>query len=382
MAQLYDMKKNKLLTVCIPTYKRHATLRRCIKSVADQIEKYHLHNDVGIYVANDASPDNTLDVLGEFEAPSFFTSVTRKNNLGMNVNIKTMLLEIKNESDYQLIITDDDYLQPDKLEEIVEFLKEFENDNEKVSAIWTPRYSYTEDGKINSVECKPFNKTTLVKPTSGNVGRYMANGYILSGLIIKADCIDYNFWEEYDENAYFPIVFFGDLLLKNGALYWNNNIVHHTVLNKCHWESWGESELVIELRKFSDYINVYQIMEQKNINAMIRLPYYFTIFASIYNLVGSVLSSRNLAGNDESVIVGAAKELKAKGYLKFKFYLVTHIIGALITSAIVSIMKIGVTKLQLLFSRNNSQIDKQYRERVGFNLERLQNAAIFYKVVF
>ena len=78
----------KLLTVCIPTYKRPETLRRCIESVSEQTEKYGLIHAINIYVANDASPDNTVDVLSEFKSLDYFEAISRKNNLGMNVNIK------------------------------------------------------------------------------------------------------------------------------------------------------------------------------------------------------------------------------------------------------------------------------------------------------
>jgi len=114
----------KLLSICIPTYKRSETLHRCIESVSKQIEKYALAGDVNIYVANDASPDNTVDVLNEFDSLNYFTAVSREVNLGMNMNIKTMFAEVKDESIYQLIVTDDDYLQDDVLNDIVEFLNE------------------------------------------------------------------------------------------------------------------------------------------------------------------------------------------------------------------------------------------------------------------
>jgi len=240
----------KLLTICIPTYKRPETLRRCIDSIVSQIEKYELSDCVDIYVTNDASPDDTGSILQAYASLSYFNGITREQNLGMNVNIKCMLNEVAGTSDYQLIITDDDYLQPDVLGEIVEFLRGQQGNSNRVSAIWTPRYSYIESGELHGIVCSPFRNSAMVKPSGINAGRYMVNGFVLSGLIIRAECIDFEFWERYKENAYFPVIFFGDLLFRGGAYYWHKNIVHHTVLNKCHWESWGGSNLLIELKKF------------------------------------------------------------------------------------------------------------------------------------
>ncbi len=100
----------KLLTVCIPTYKRPDTLRRCIDSIVSEIEKYALSDSIDVYVTNDASPDDTAGVLQTYASLDYFTGVTREQNLGMNVNIKCTLTEVAQRSDYQLIITDDDLL--------------------------------------------------------------------------------------------------------------------------------------------------------------------------------------------------------------------------------------------------------------------------------
>ncbi len=120
----------------------------------------------------------------------------------------------------------------------MEFLGEQKNKSNSVPAIWTPRYSYLENDELLYVACNPFKDSTLVKPSIVNAAKYMNNGFVLSGLIVRAEYIDFEFWDEYKENAYFPMIFFGDLIFRFGAYYWNKNIVHHTVMNKCHWERW------------------------------------------------------------------------------------------------------------------------------------------------
>ena len=369
-----------LLTICIPTYKRPITLCRCIDLAIEQIEKFGLSGCVNVYVANDASPDDTLVSLAKYALVSYVSVVTREQNLGMNVNIKCMLSDVAKQSDYQLIITDDDYLQPNILNEIVGFLRQQQDGSNRVPAIWTPRYSYTEDGEFHGVVCNPVEDSTLVKPSIINAGRYMVNGFVLSGLIVRGKFIDYEFWDKYKENAYFPVIFFGDLLFRNGAYYWNRNIVHHTVLNICHWESWGRSDLLIELRKFSDYMNIYDIMAKRINNHPGALLFYCSSFLSLYHAITSFLLSNELNG-DELETLSAFQELKAQGLLNFKFPLNLLMSCALLLSLTISISKLVVLGMILIFVRKRVK-EAHCRERIGVYMELLQVTPIMLKLIW
>ncbi len=369
----------KLLTICIPTYKRSKTLQRCIESVATQIDEYDLSTLVDIYVANDASPDDTLDVLKGFDSLTYFNSISRKTNLGMNVNIQNMLSEVKEKSKYQLIITDDDYLQPDSLSETVEFLKDENNKIKDIAAIWTPRYSYTDDGDLHTVVCNPFNKNMFVKPSVSHVGKYMNNGFVLSGLIIRAKYIDYDFWEKYKENAYFPVIFFADLLLQNGAYYWNKNLVYHTVLNECHWERWGETELLIELRLFSDYLNAYSITVNKTNKPLMVIPFYFYALSNIYSIVKSFMLSENL-NIDRSSLLKIIKKQKHKGCLEFSTLMLLIMLSSLFLCVLISYFKIMVTRIQL-FITNNKNMMMHYQKRISLNAGLLSTSPVMFVLI-
>lgn len=281
----------KLLTICIPTYKRPNTLRRCINSVAEQIQRFGLEEQVGIYVTNDASPDNTAQVLEEFSSLNCFKHVNREKNLGMSANIKCMLEEALLESTFQLIITDDDYLQPDILDAVVKFLVAHDAASPNVPLILPPRYSYLEDGNLLCIVCKPFQGDTLIQPSTRNVGRYMFNGFVLSGLIVKSSDIDFSLWNENLENAYFPVIFSGELMLRKPCLYWDMNIVHHTVMNKCPWERWGQSDAEISLRRFTDFINAYVVIGRKVKPTFQSFLYYISAFSSICTITNNILIS-------------------------------------------------------------------------------------------
>jgi len=368
-----------LLSVCIPTYKRSATLRRCIESVSNQIEKYNLADAVDIYVANDASPDDTADVLHSYESLSFFTGITRDRNLGMNMNIKTMFRDIKGASEYQLLITDDDYLQPSTLGDIVKFLRKLQGDNNSLSAIWTPRYSYTEDGELHCVVCNPFKVNCAVSPSAANAGRYMHNGFVLSGLILSAKDIDYEFWEQYRENGYFPVICFGEMLFRNGAYYWNKNIVHHTVLNKCHWEDWGKTDILINLRLFSDYLNGYSFIARRLNNIFKVIPFYIYSFPSIYDVVKSFMLSDNLKG-DSSVLFEAVKEQRNKGYLKFSAPLILLLFFSLPLSILISLLKIAITRTVMLVAHKKYMV-VHYHKRIDYNLNILRASPVMLELM-
>jgi len=375
------MKKlmTKLLTICIPTYKRPDTLRRCIDSVVSQIEKYELSECVDIYVTNDASPDDTVGVLHAYESLGYFHGVTREQNLGMNVNIKCMLSEVAKKSDYQLIITDDDYLQLDILGEIVEFLRVQQDENPGVHAIWTPRFSYTEDGELHCVVCNPFQDSSLVEPSAANAGKYMNNGFVLSGLILRAKRIDYEFWEQYSENAYFPMIFFGDLLFRGGAYFWNKNIVHHTVLNKCHWESWGRSNLLIELKKFSDFVNTYGVMALRINKAPEAIKFYCATIPSLIQSVRSFMHSNDLQ-SDKAVILDAIHELKSQGVVRIEPPLSLLMLCALFMSVMIGISKWIALHILLLLIREGKR-KSRYRKRSSEYLAFIRTTPIMLKLI-
>ena len=345
----------KILNICIPTYKRPATLLRCIDSIVRQIESESLFDSVGIYVANDASPDDTAVLLRKYQSLNYFKAITRKQNFGMSQNIRHMLQEASEESSYQLIVTDDDYINLEVLNGLVRFLQKQEDSGSNVPAYWTPRYSYRESGELFTIVCKSFNEDSLVNPTAFNTGRYMFNGFVLSGLIVRAEKIDYEFWETYKENAFFPTLFFGDLIYRFGAGYLNKNIVHHTVLNECHWDRWGKNQVVIKFRLFADFANVYPIMVRRVGLLQSRIAFYCASFPSIYGIVSRFLSSAELKF-DRHIVREAINELKVEGVLKFEWPLRSLMVIAYILVSIVTVMNILFYMCILIFIYSVSNV--------------------------
>jgi|GEM_PF-1889583 len=368
----------KLLTICIPTYKRPITLRRCIISVVEQIQRFGLEEQVMVYVTNDASPDNTAQVLDEFKSLNCFRHVNREKNLGMSANIKCMLEEALLESTFQLIITDDDYLQPDILDAVVKFLKVQLVANPDVPLIWTPRYSYTEDGKLYCVACNPFDEDTLIPPSIRNAGRYMYNGFVLSGLIVKAGDIDFSLWNEHLENAYFPVIFSGDLISRKPSLFWNMNIVHHSVLNECHWERWGQSEAEITLRLFIDFINVFVVIGGRIKPALQAPLFYASAFPSVLLMTNSLLIS---SGGFYRLSVSESAALLSIDRVSFsKVELPAKILFFVAAIRIVTKCSINAAKYKILSFISIDQSKRERRQEAFLQYrQRLANAAFLMR---
>lgn len=307
-----------LLSVCIPTYKRQDNLRRCIQSVIDQIERYDLSDSVLIYVVDDASPDDTKAVMDEYRHLGYFDGISRQENLGMNQNIKVMLQEAAQLSRFQLIITDDDKLQEGCLPDIVRYLKQFDEENTPV-AVWTPRYSYTEDGELHAVLLNPFDHDVVIRPSAKSAAKYLVNGFVLSGLIVRADMIDFTFWDSYKDNGYFPAIFFADYLLRSEVRYWNKNIAYHTVLNECHWERWGRNDIMISLRLFSDFIKAFEIVAHRIPRLHSRIIYrLYSLFGLWFVINGTLKKNALRTFSYETAEV--VKEMRSRGYLNFDIW--------------------------------------------------------------
>jgi len=368
----------KLLTICIPTYKRPNTLRRCIDSIVAQIQYFRLEEHIQIYISNDASPDNTAEILNEFESFNYFKHVNREKNLGMSANIKCMFEEVMLVSFFQLIITDDDYLQPNVLETIVNFLNVQLTANPDIPLIWTPRYSYTEDGKLQSVMCRPFQRNTMIPPSPRNAGRYMFNGFVLSGLIVKSRNIDFSLWNEYLDNAYFPVIFSGDLILRKPSLFWDKNIIHHSVLNECHWERWGQSDAEINLRLFVDFMNAYAVIERKIQPTFQSILYYVLAFPSVLQFIKGILINNGGFNQLSEAASAALLQIDRISISKIESPARTFIFFALTRILSGCLLKMAIFKMLSFLSIDRSKKERHHQKIMRYR-QQLVNAAFLMR---
>jgi glycosyltransferase involved in cell wall biosynthesis len=108
---------NAQCTVCIPTYNQSRYLREAIKSVAQQTAP------VRLLVSNDASPDDTVQVLEELQRQYRFEAVHHKTNLGISANLQWMLRQPA--TPLIMRLDSDDVLHPEYIRELSELLARF-----------------------------------------------------------------------------------------------------------------------------------------------------------------------------------------------------------------------------------------------------------------
>ncbi len=246
----------KTLSILIPTYNRAEILPNAVNSIMTQIESFGLQESVTILICNDCSPDDTKDYLQTLDK-SYISVINRHQNLGMSANIFSALTELCR-TEWVLILTDDDTLESNILPKILEKCQELSQSN--IAICLTPRYSYLSNGELHCIACESFEHDTLVEAGPAAAGQLMGDGFVLSGILLKPDKIDYSLWRSNIENAMFPVIFTGTTLCTQRGYFWSKKIVNHTVLNECFWDRWGKTEADRECRLFRNWLESYSIL--------------------------------------------------------------------------------------------------------------------------
>ena len=146
------------VSVCIPTYNETNLLKIAIESVLKQN-----FNDYELIIVDDASTDNTEEIVKSFATPKIRYYKNEKN-LGLVGNWNKCLEYVK--GDYIKFLCHDDYLRKDSLEKIVNVFREYE----KVGIVFNAGQMINQDNDYIGVhrqykENRYFNGKQLVVET-------------------------------------------------------------------------------------------------------------------------------------------------------------------------------------------------------------------------
>lgn len=108
-----------LLTIGIPTYNRATYLDRCLDSIIYQLSGFE--NDVELIVANNASTDNTKDIISIYSQKAQITYYENKVNLGPDSTCSICF--DKANGKYVWVLGDDEFLITGSLKLIIDLLK-------------------------------------------------------------------------------------------------------------------------------------------------------------------------------------------------------------------------------------------------------------------
>jgi hypothetical protein len=266
-----------LIEFLIPAYKRFDGLLAASLSVAEQMVANGYQDIILISVFDDASPgfnkEYLIDSLGDMAG--FISIESNINNKGMSRNIYDMVSN--SNAEFCTILTDDDWLIDGKLPEIVAYLRSVENKIE-IGGLFTPRYSYLESGELHCVVCKPFSQDHLIESGPITAMKHCHNGFILTGFIFRTIYFAKNEWYDNIENGYFPVINFGIILSRYSVLFVDRNWFHHTVLNLCHWESWGLDQVSQRKRLYMDYMDSVSILARSFVPSFNYRMYQSLVF--------------------------------------------------------------------------------------------------------
>jgi len=109
--------ENAQCTVCIPTYNQSRYLREAVKSVAAQTAP------VRLLVSNDASPDDTEEVIKELQQEYRFDAFHHRTNLGISANLQWLLRQPT--TPLIMRLDSDDLLHPQYIHELSALLERF-----------------------------------------------------------------------------------------------------------------------------------------------------------------------------------------------------------------------------------------------------------------
>lgn len=118
--------KNKLLSICIPTYNRADYLQKCLDSITYQFSQKDVYQRVEIIISNNNSKDKTEEVVKKFQEK--FKNIRyykNKRNIG---NENTIKVADYAHGDYIWFFSDDDFHKNDSLIRVLTVIQKYKPD--------------------------------------------------------------------------------------------------------------------------------------------------------------------------------------------------------------------------------------------------------------
>lgn len=105
-----------MISIIVPVYNAHKTLRRCLDSILKQD-----FSDIQIIAINDGSSDDSLDILKEYAFIDKRIDVINQENQGVSVARNKGIVSAKGE--YIMFVDSDDYIEPQTCSSLLKYLK-------------------------------------------------------------------------------------------------------------------------------------------------------------------------------------------------------------------------------------------------------------------
>lgn len=297
------------LEVLIPGYNR-PSIEAAIESVLKQATDPKVRGRVAVHACDDAGDhynllDHARDEWSDYENLTISRNVV---NLGMSNNLKTMVCSSK--AKYVLILTDDDTLEDDAISRCLHLITILDG----TAAFLFPRNGWDDDENLRVKDCVVSARSEKwIGQNPVHSMRYARHGFILSGLLLRRTAIDLSAWYQVEENAYFPVYILAKILESERILYSNFSIVRHRVFNKTFWHRWGDNQITIARRLYSDFACVLMLISEdatKGRRSWVKLMCQYYLFWNLLRqrlswslLQPSEFSPPSIEGRDRAVLL-------------------------------------------------------------------------------
>ena len=175
---------NNLLTISIPTYNRDKLFYKCLLSIKKSIENlpYEDQKLISIFISDNSDNDNTKFVVNSilFEDLNIIY-LKNDENIGSDQNISNCYTVP--ESNYVMILGDDDFLEINSLKNILVYLK-----TDKYDLLFLKVYGLTNLNDGRRVE-KSFNDISFINVKEVLFHRNIHLAFISSTIFKKANII-------------------------------------------------------------------------------------------------------------------------------------------------------------------------------------------------
>lgn len=133
-----DIGSHPLLTIAIPTYNRAAFLELCLKRISEELVSLSADQRmlVKVYVSNNASTDNTTEVIAQCQLNEAgeFEVVVNPENIGGERNVAQCYTSAT--TPYVWVLGDDDVILPGGLSKVIDVLLQQDVDVLYVNNYW------------------------------------------------------------------------------------------------------------------------------------------------------------------------------------------------------------------------------------------------------
>lgn len=171
------------LTILIPTYNRSDFLYKNVTSLFEMIREKSLEQCIIISISNNASTDNTKEILRKLEREAGNVQLQvnhNENNIGISKNLMGLLEHV--ETEFAMVLGDDDFIEPDYLYEIMYALSD-----KSISCILPSYQNVTVSGEPMKRSRDIGKRVHQFKKGYYNCFVNSWRGHQLSGLVFRVD---------------------------------------------------------------------------------------------------------------------------------------------------------------------------------------------------